>query len=450
MSQVYGNGTTTSTNGSNVRVDALREKAIRAAKKEIIFEQLCDNQTMPLNYGKTLKVHKTLYILDDLNVNDQGLGQDGLVPGAGEPNENGNLYGSSRSVVDVSAGMPMLAEGAGRVNRVGMTRITREGTLIRMGAFLEYTDEVELFSDQKMEIQYYEKMGELAAELYDDYLQKELLGAAGVELYGGVATSISTLDGNDGATASTLAYDLIRQTQVTLRANYAKKTTSIITGSTKVGTVPVNASYFAYCGPTSTVELEKLQDDFSERAYTPARMYAASGNLAKGEVGAVHSTRFIEAERMMKYDGGGTLVSTNAGGYQTTTLTPAQAIARGVATTFDAATDYVIGDVVVYLTNIYVHTADVTAAAWSAVGRTDLGTTAEFFDGFPIIYVTKGAFATIGLQGNKKIKFLSKKPSQEPTQADPYALMGLYSFNFFAGSIVLEPEKIARIVHIAK
>ena len=43
----YGDGTTTSTNGANVRIDALREKAIRAAKREIIFEQLVDNQTMP-------------------------------------------------------------------------------------------------------------------------------------------------------------------------------------------------------------------------------------------------------------------------------------------------------------------------------------------------------------------------------------------------------------------
>lgn len=450
MSQVYGNGTSTATNGSNVRVDALREKAIRAAKKEIIFEQLCDNQTMPLNYGKTLKVHKTLYILDDLNVNDQGLDGTGAVPAAGEPNENGNLYGSSRSVVDVSAGMPMLAEGAGRVNRVGMTRITREGTLVRMGAFLEYTDEVELFSDQKMEIQYYEKMGELAAELYDDYLQKELLGAAGVELYGGVATSIATLTGVDGATPSTLSYDLIRSTQVTLRANYAKKTNEIITGSTKIGTVPVNASYFAYCGPVSTVELEKLTDDFSERAFTPARMYAANGNLAKAEVGAVHSTRFIEAERMMHYDGGGAYAATNAGGYRTTALNPTQAVARGVATVFDAGTDYLTGDIVSYNGSLWIHTADVAAAAWSAVGRTDLGASVEFFNGYPIIYVTKGAFATIGLQGNKKIKFLAKKPAMEPTQSDPYALMGLYSFNFFAGSIVLEPEKIARIVHIAK
>ena len=403
----YGNGTDTATNGVNVRIDALREKAIRMAKRDIIFEQLMDKQTMPLNYGKTLKVHKTLYILDDNNVTDQGLDGSGNVPGAGEPNVNGNLYASSRSVVDVTNGMPLLGEGAGRAHRVGMTRITVEGTLIRMGAFLEYTDEVELFSDQKMEVQYYEKMGELAAELYDDYLQKELLGAAGLECYGGIATSLLELTGEDSGTASVLSFDLIRSVQVALKANHAKKHTSIITGSTKIGTVPVNASWFAYCGSTSTIELEKLKDDFDERAYTPARMYAAAGNLAKQEVGAVHSTRFIEAERMMHYDGAGVPVVANTAGYSTTTLTDAQATDRG------------------------------------QVGGAD-----DYYDGFPIIWVTKSAFATIGLQGNKKIKFLSKKPG-EATQEDPHGLMGLYSFNFFVGSINLEPEKIARLVHVS-
>ncbi len=407
MGMQYGNGTTTASNGDNVRIDALREKAIRAAKRDIIFEQLMDKQTMPLNYGKTLKVHKTLYILDDLNINQQGLDGSGNVPGVGEPNENGNLYGSSRSVVDVSAGMPLLAEGAGRAHRVGMTRITIQGTLTRMGAFLEYTDEVELFSDQKMEVQYYEKMGELAAELYDDYLQKELLGGSGLECYGGVATSLLELQGNDGETASLLSYDLIRSVQVALKANHAKKHTSIITGSTKIGTVPVNASWFAYCGATSTIELEKLKDDFDERAFTPARMYAAAGNLAKAEVGAVHSTRFIEAERMMHYDGAGEAVIANAGGYATTDLSADQATARG-----------------------------------------QVGGAGEYYDGFPIIWVTKSAFATIGLQGNKKIKFLSKKPG-EATQEDPHGLMGLYSFNFFAGSIALEPEKMARVCHVS-
>ena len=405
------NGTGTNvTNGNNVRVDALREKAIRTAKKEIIFEQLCDSQTMPLNYGKTLKVHKTLYILDDNNQTVDGLDQQGFGPGnLANPtgtDDEGNLYGSSRSIYDIENGLPLIGEGAGRVNRVGMTRITLQGTLIRMGAFLEYTDEVELFSDQKMEVQYYEKMGELAAELYDDYLQKELLNAAQLVKYAGTATNINTI-----ADTSVLSYDNIRDMQIDLRKNYAKKTNAIITGSTKIGTVPVNASWFAYCGPTSTVELEKMKDDFNERAYTPARMYAAAGNLAKNETGAVHSTRFIEAERMMTYDGAGAAGGT-PNGFQVTTLTAAQRSKRLIAGTGGAAGD--------------------------------------FFDAFPILWVTKGAFATIGLQGNKKIKFLSRKPGKDALPSDPYALMGLYSFNFFVGSIALEPEKIGKLLHAAK
>lgn len=411
MSQIYGNGTTTSTNGANVRVDALIEKGIRTAKKDIIFEQLCDSRTMPLNMGKTLKVHKTLYILDDLNVNDQGLGQgDGSVGSTGATLSNGNLYGSSRSVVDVSAGLPLLSEGAGRVNRVGVTRITKEGTLTRMGAFLEYTDEVDKFSDAKMEVQYYEKMGELAAELYDDYLQKELLGACGIEMYGGVATSLLTVTGTDATNtiATDLEYSTILDVEDMLEANYAKMSTTIIDGSRNVGTVPVNASYFAYCGRETVRTLNGLKDDFDQKAFVPARMYAAAGNLAKNEVGAVHSTRFIQAQRMMKYDGCGTEVGASpTGGYKSTTLDAAGATARG---------------------------------------QSGAGT---YYDGLPIIYVTKGAFATVGLNGNKKINFLSKKPGVASYE-DPHGLQGIYSFNFFAGSITLEPEKMARIVHATK
>jgi N4-gp56 family major capsid protein len=404
MSQVYGNGTTTASNGANVRVDALIEKGIRTAKKDIVFEQLCDSRTMPLNMGKTLKVHKTLYILDDANTNNQGLDSDG------NATTYGNLYGSSRSVVDVTDGLPLLSEGAGRVNRVGVTRITKEGTLTRMGAFLEYTDEVDKFSDAKMEIQYYEKMGELAAELYDDYLQKELLGACGIEVYGGAATSLLTVAGTDDTNtiASDLEYETILDVEDMLEANYAKMNTSIIDGSRNVGTVPVNASFFAYCGRDTVRSLNGLQDDFSQKAFVPARMYAAAGNLAKNEVGAVHSTRFIQAQRMMRYDACGAEVGANpVGGYKATTVNAAGAALRGQA----------------------------------AAGT--------FYDGLPIIYVTKGAFATVGLNGNKKINFLSKKPGTA-TYEDPHGLQGIYSFNFFAGSISLEPEKMARICFSTK
>jgi len=162
MAHKYGDGTN-STGGANRRIFALRQKAIRMAQRERIFDQLVDTETLPLQHGKTIKAVKTVYILDDRNITDQGLDQTGA--GTGNPSnptgtdDDGNLYGSSRSVYDITDGLPMLAEGAGRVNRVGMTRLTVEGTIVRMGAFLDYTDEVEYFSDQKMEVQYYEKMG---------------------------------------------------------------------------------------------------------------------------------------------------------------------------------------------------------------------------------------------------------------------------------------------------
>ena len=223
-------------------------------------------------------------------------------------------------------------------------------------------------------------------------------------------TALTEITGTDdtNTVASDLEYDLILDAEDQLEANYAKMSTSIIDGSRNVGTVPVNAAFFAYCSRETVRTLNGLQDDFSQKAFVPARMYAAAGNLAKNEVGAVHSTRFIQAQRMMRYDACGAEVGANpTGGYKATTVDAAGATARG---------------------------------------QSGAGT---FYDGLPIIYVTKGAFATVGLQGNKKINFLSKKPGQA-TYEDPHGLQGIYSFNFFAGSITLEPEKMARIVHASK
>ena len=83
---------------------------------------------------------------------------------------------------------------------------------------------------------------------------------------------------------------------------------------------------------------------------------------------------------MMHFDGCGTVEGVNTAGYSTTTLSADQATARGHA-----------------------------------------ATPGDYYDGYPIIWVTKAAFATIGLQGNKKIKFLAKKPG-EATQEDPHGL----------------------------
>jgi len=211
-------------------------------------------------------------------------------------------------------------------------------------------------------------MGYMANQTQDDLIQMDMLNLAGITLYAGAKTSIATVAAGDVPT-----YNLIRTATKELTKNHAMKHSKIISGSTKVDTRTVDASYFAYVGVDMKYVLETVTNG-SEIAWNPSYKYASAGNLADGEVGAIHDTRFIETTRMLAYIGAG-------------------------------------------------------AAA---------------IDVYPILYVTDGSFATVGLQGKGKIQFKSKAPGV-PTQDDPYGLRGLYSYNFFYAGIALKPENILKI-----
>jgi len=409
---IYGNGTTTATSGENTITHFYDRAGIKEATVENLYSQLADKRSMPQKYGKTFKTSRWLHILDDLNVNDQGLDASGGVSTGklawrittGAPaninevflveadadayvialaptytatktaiatatDNNGNQYGSSRSVGDVSSGMPTLAEGAGRVNRVGVTKITVETDLVRYGNFIEYTDEVELFSEDRIQMKYREELGYMAGQVQDDLTQIDMLNSAGVIAYAGGKTSRVTVAAGDFPT-----YDLLRMTTKQLLLNKAKKNTTLIDGSTKVDTRTINATWMAVVGPDVKYVLESVTDSTGDIAWIPAYKYAAAGTLAKGEVGAIHDTRFIENIRALNFGGAG-------------------------------------------------------AAA---------------IDVHPILYVTEGSFATVGLQGKNKLMFKSKAPGAATTE-DPYGLRGLFSYNFFYAGTALKPECIARI-----
>ena len=344
------NAGTDSTSGANTVVHYHDRMGIKAAILENIFSQMADRRNMPKRYGKTYKVSKWLHILDDDNTNDQGLGTDGLAL-AGEDGvktlnkvfldkdyptaeyatadlaaaayfllrtgvaavggdvvdvvaleNNGNQYGSSRDIGNVTTLMPTLAEGASAVNRVGVTKITVETSLKRYGNYLEYTDEVELFSEEPVQIHYKEELGYMAGQVQDDLTQIDMLNAAGIVGYTGAATSrVTVADVMSGVEA----YNLIRKVTKQLFINRAKKTTSVIGASTKITTTPVNAGWTAFCSSDVKYDLESVVDTAGNIAWIPSYKYASSGNLMNGEVGAIHDTRFIEAPRMMNWAGAG-------------------------------------------------------------------------------------------------------------------------------------------------
>jgi N4-gp56 family major capsid protein len=75
---VYGNTAgSTSTVGSQIRVDYFQRKALVEAVKESYFGQLADVTAMPKNFGKTIKRFHYLPILDNRNINDQGIDANG-------------------------------------------------------------------------------------------------------------------------------------------------------------------------------------------------------------------------------------------------------------------------------------------------------------------------------------------------------------------------------------
>ena len=105
------------------------KKAIITARREQYFMPLASVVNIPKHFGKAVKVYEYVPLLDDRNVNDQG------IDAAGVATVNGNLYGSSKDVGTITSKLPTLTENGGRVNRVGFTRLAREGSIHKFGFF---------------------------------------------------------------------------------------------------------------------------------------------------------------------------------------------------------------------------------------------------------------------------------------------------------------------------
>jgi len=388
MSHVYGNGTN-STSGANTITHHYDRAGVKAATANLIYGQFADSKSMPQKYGKTFKISMWEQILDGAGVAGAGLNKDGDA-------SDGNLYGSNRDIGNITSGLPVLGEGANDVNRVVVTKKTGEVSFNRFGLFLEYTDEVELFSEDKTQMIYREMLGDAAKQVNEDLIQKDMLSGANV-YYVGSATSRATVgqdttgtgaEGDNDDADSVIGYDDVRKIVATLVSNRARKYTSIVTGSTKVDTKTINASYIGIVGPEIKYDLQGVADMHSRPAWIPVNQYGSAATLLDQEVGAIDEMRFIESERAMKFIGAGAAIPA---GYTGT-----------------------------------------------------LANDGSKFNVYPILCPTEGAFATVGLQGWGKMKFKSKAPGAVE-QADKFGLKGFFSVNWFYAGIILDQSKLLRV-----
>lgn len=378
------------------------KKAILTAKREQYFMPLSSTVNMPKHFGKTIKVYEYIPLLDDRNINDQGIDANGVTIA------NGNLYGSSRDVGTIQSKLPTLTENGGRVNRVGFTRISREGSIHKFGFFMEFTQEsMDFDSDDMLMDHLSRELMTGAVQLTEAVLQKDLLAAAGTIIYSGAATSDATIKGevtpaNGGVPelpASIVSYKNLMRLDQVLNDNRTPRQTTVITGSRLVDTKTIPAGRVMFIGTELVPLIKGMKDLFNNAAYIPVQQYGDAGTILNGEIGTIAEFRIVLVPEMLHWSGTGAVVGTNPG-YRTTT----------------------VGGQVRY-------------------------------DVYPMLVVGEDSFVTIGFQTDgKTVKFnvTTKMPGKETADRnDPYGETGFSSIKWYYGILIRRPERIAVIKTVA-
>ena len=384
------------TNGRQINTEYWHKKSLIEAAKETYFGALADTTHMPKHFGKKISKYHYLPILDDANINDQG------IDAAGVTIANGNLYGSSKDVTTISAKIPLLGETGGRANRVGTSRKVIEGTMEKVGFFTEFSrDALDFDTDNELYGHLSSEMIKAANELNEDLIQMDLLNGAGVVKYAGVATQDSEVTG-EGADISEVTYDDLQRLSIDLANNRTPKKTRVITGSRMVDTKVVNSGYYMYVGSEMVPTLSRMTDHHGNPAFVGVEHYAHTGiagvNSINGEIGKVGDFRIVQVPEMQKWAGAGAAETGANAGY-------------------------------------------------TATGGN--------YDIHPMLVVGDGAFTTIGFQTDgKSTKFKIKysNPGDDISYGahDPFGEIGFISIKFWYGSLVMRPERLGLIKTVAR
>ena len=293
--------------GNQMNTQFYQKQALVELKKTQFFSQLADVTSMPKNFGKKIKRYHYLPLLDDANINDQG------IDASGATIANGNLYGSSKDIGTISGKMPVLSETGGRVNRVGFKRKEVEGSLEKFGFFEEYTQEsLDFDSDAELQTHIHREMLNGAGEMTEDALQIDLLTSAGVVKFAGNATQNSAVGADDLVT-----YGDIMRLSIDLDNNRTPKHTNVITGTRMVDTKTIPAARIMYVGSELLPTLKAMKDLHNNQAFISVEKYAAGGNTVTGEAGAIDQVRVVVVPEMMKWAGAGADASADVISYKT-------------------------------------------------------------------------------------------------------------------------------------
>ena len=398
----YRTGTATpSTIGPQLVDFMFIKKALAEQQKEIVFSNMSSTIEIPKHTGTAIKRYVDVLMLDDKNINDQGIDAAGQT-GQLSKNPNGNLYGSSRDIGVIADRLPALGEQGGRVNRVGFKRLTIQGTMQKYGFFYEFTQDALNFDTQADLLQNMSREAVRgAAQLQEAMLQKDLLDNCGTVYVPGTGFADWDTDTTTSLKASVddsaiPTYKDFMKFKLMLDDLRVPGSTSMFTGTRYIDTKTIPSARFAFISNALLPTLEQVKDFNNQPAWVPVEQYAAGGYTHPKEVGKIGNFRFIVVPEALYWGGAGAAPAQNS-----------------------------------------IHRA-----------------TSNKLDVYPILVIGEDAFTTIGFQTNGrdgKIKVMTKMPGLETASFDdPYGSRGFTSMQWWYGFLAQRPERLACMYTVAE
>lgn len=470
MSRMYNDpaGGSPSTTGSQMNTQYYQKQALVELKKTQFFSQLADVTSMPKNFGKKIKRYHYLPLLDDANLNDQGIDAAGAVissstysvtlPRANLVVANAAKVAAAAAINDNTSGVVATAgadgsAGAGFATltvvggtvfnvatdvkaaaivalNLGASSSQRSGNLYgsskdvgsisgKLPALSETGGRVNRVGFKRKEIEgSFEKFG-----FFDEYTKESLDFDSDAELQTHIHREM--LNGAGEMTEDAIQIDLLNAAGVIKFAGNA-------TQNSEVGADDL-VSYGDLM--RLSIDLDNNRTPKGITAITGTRMvdtktipsarvmYMGSELLptVKAMKDLHNNPAFVSVE---KYAAGGNTVTGEVGAIDQWRLVVVPEMMKWAGAGADATAD---------------------ATCYETGGR---------FDVFPMLAVGDQSFTTIGFQTDgKSVKFvITHKAPGEATadRSDPYGETGFMSIKWYYGFMTLRSERIGLIKTVAK
>ncbi len=192
----------------------------------------------------------------------------------------------------LSAQLTPLSEGVTPTgSQLSITDVT--ATVSQYGDFVTLTDFLEFTTLDPVLVETADILGQEAGDTLDQ-LCRDIITAGTSVLYADGHTQRVDVDSADVLTATE-----IKKAVRTLKANNAKKVTSMINPTTGYNTTPVNAAFVGIVHPNTTYDLKNAT------GWVAVESYPSQSNVMDGEVGKVDEVRFVESTNAKVFAGAG-------------------------------------------------------------------------------------------------------------------------------------------------